>query len=299
MTNEVESDDLQVKTLSQIARNASTALRDPEILQKWMQYQLAVFMRREPVLRIGSSGFSGFPHFNAYLGAWKYRPDDAETRFLRRNLHGAKAIVDVGANFGALTALMCELAPGARVYAFEPHPKTFAALDRNVRSNGLAERVFCGQTAVGKAIGTAHFLDTGEPATNRLAAKGGNTFEVALTTIDSFCRQHELPFVDFMKIDVEGAEAEVLLGAGAMFAKRLIGSGMIEICPGNLKLFGRRVSDLRAFFETHGYDLCWFGTDGRATAAVQTELPDDLCRNAAFMPKRPLPDEARLRQRNA
>jgi len=273
-----------VKSLACITRNVTAVVGNPEILQKWIQYQWAIRTGREPMLHIGSEVFGGFPHFNAYLGAWKYRPDDSEILFLKRSLRDAMTVLDVGANFGVLATLMGEFAPKAKVYAFEPHPQTFAALKRNVAANRLADRVRCIQSAVGTAVGTVSFLDTGAPATNRIASPGDHTFEVVLTTIDAFRREHDLTSVDFLKIDVEGAELDVLRGAHASFEKKLIRRGMIEICPGNLKQFGTSVAELQAFFAAHSYDLCWYGPQGDAVAAVSAELPEDFLGNAAFMP---------------
>ncbi len=286
-TDDLDPAEFDVKSLAHLARNASTALRDPEILQRWIRYQWAARTGHEPALRIGAGIFRGFPHFNAYLGAWKYRPDDAERHFLACSLRGAKTVLDVGANFGVLTALMCELAPDAQVYAFEPHPQTFAALQRNTGSNALAARVHCVQGAVGASVGTTAFLDTGAPATNRIVSGGDHTFQVALTTVDVFCQEHRLSSVDFLKIDVEGAERNVLAGAAGMFGRRLIRCGMIEICPGNLKQFGKKVDDLHAFFATYGYELFWFGADGGPIGAVPLDLPESFLGNAGFRPAQP------------
>lgn len=273
-----------MKSITHLAKNASTALRDPEILHRWIRYQWAARTGQEPALRIGAGIFRGFPHFNAYLGAWKYRPDGAEEQFLVRSLHGAKTVLDVGANFGVFTMLMCEYALDARVYAFEPDPRTFAALQRNVSANELTNRVRCIQSAVGASVGTAAFLDTGAPATNRIVSGGDHTFQVALTTVDVFCREHDLSSVDFLKIDVEGAELDVLAGAACLFEKRLIRSGIIEVCPGNLKQFGKKVGDLLEFFAAHGYELFWFGADGDPIGLVQPDVPSGFLGNAGFCP---------------
>jgi FkbM family methyltransferase len=274
-----------VKSFAHLARNVTTAVRDPEILAKWIEYQWATQTRREPALRIGPAAFRGFPHFNAFLGAWKYRPDDLEISFLKSSLRGAATILDVGANFGVLTVLMGELAPNARIYAFEPHPQTFKALVRNVDANELSGRASLIQSAVGASNGAVSFLETASPATNRIADKDDRTLQVRLTTIDTFCREHDLAAIDFLKIDVEGAELDVLKGAAAIFEKKLVRRGMIEICPGNLKQFGTSVIDLRNFFDIHGYDLRWYGPDGGAGAPVSADLPENFLGNAAFAPR--------------
>ncbi len=276
----------RVKSLAHFVRNARTAIRDPEILQRWIQYQWAIKTGRKPALRLGPGTFAGFPNFNAFLAAAKYPPSELEILFLKRSLQDARTIIDVGANYGGLTVLMCDYAKNANAYAFEPHPQTFATLVQNVDSNGLAGRVQCIQSAVGASIGSVAFSDTGDPATNRIVFDHDETIQVALTTIDAFVRERRLPSIDFLKIDVEGAELDVLRGADASFENGAIRCGMIEICPGNLERFGKAVIDLKAFFDAHGYDLRWYGPGGRAVVPVSADLPKDFLGNAAFLSRR-------------
>jgi len=275
---------LFVKSLAQLTRNVSTAVRNPAVLQKWLQYRWAVYSGNEPTLCIGSNIFKGFPNFNAYLGAWQYRPDRSEISFLSRNLRPAGTVIDVGANFGVLTILIGALSPSSTVYAFEPHPRTFDSLKRNVSDNRLAHRVHCIQSALSTSIGTVAFADGAAPATNRIVRGSDQSIEVPVTTIDTFCQARNLGTIDFLKIDVEGAELDVLSGARTYFENKSIRVGMIEICPGNLKHFGKSVADLREFFETHEYDLRWYGENGEVAATVSEELPEDFLGNAVFTP---------------
>ena len=125
------------------------------------------------------------------------------------------------------------------------------------------------------------------PATNRIAANGPDAIQVEITTLDTFCRQSGVPAIDFLKIDVEGAEVDVLRGARELFAERRVDGGMIEICPGNLRQFETSVADLRAFFAEHDYDLCWWDSEGRPSDPISADVPDDFLGNAAFMPRLP------------
>ncbi|MGH9412052.1 MAG: FkbM family methyltransferase [Vicinamibacterales bacterium] len=129
-------------------------------------------------------------------------------------------VLDIGANVGAYTILFAHWVGSAgRVFAFEPAPDARHALERHVRLNRFDDRVEVVPMAVSNADGAAAF--TVDPHGGASALKGavgtGETIDVPTTTIDSFCaRQGIQPRV--IKIDVEGAELDALVGARRVLA---------------------------------------------------------------------------------
>lgn len=138
-------------------------------------------------------------------------------------------VYDVGAHIGYLTLLFARLA--AEVYAFEPTTETLPYLRHNVRSKPNVEIV---ESAAGAAAGSAEmFVETLTGQNNTLAdsfqfertvAQAGRVAvhtghqTVPVVTLDDFAAEHSPP--DFVKIDVEGYEWEVLQGAGALLHDR-------------------------------------------------------------------------------
>jgi FkbM family methyltransferase len=122
--------------------------------------------------------------------------------------------LDVGANVGAYALLFGRwMGPGGRVYAFEPAPDAFDGLSRHVALNGLGGVVTPVRAAAAGASGTATLRVDGISGANRLSdGGGGGSIDVEAVTIDDFCAREGIrPSV--IKIDVEGAELEVLRGA--------------------------------------------------------------------------------------
>ena len=125
---------------------------------------------------------------------------------------GAVAL-DVGANVGAYALLFGAWArPGGRVFAFEPAPDAFDGLRRHVDLNGLGDVVRPIRAAVAERSGEAALLADGFSGANRLSASSVRTAMVETVSVDDFCARERIN-PTLMKIDVEGAELEVLRGA--------------------------------------------------------------------------------------
>lgn len=114
--------------------------------------------------------------------------------------------VDVGANIGTYTVIAAET--GAKVWAFEPHPLTFANLQKNVALNDL-DQVTCFNYAVSNNVGTVHFSDFSESALNRIDENG--VLSVVSATLDQMCENRKFSKC-IVKIDVEGNDFLVLQG---------------------------------------------------------------------------------------
>jgi FkbM family methyltransferase len=119
---------------------------------------------------------------------------------------------DIGANIGAYTLVASEQAL-ARVYAFEPHPATFKLLTENIAINGR-DNIKALNLALGNQEGTVDFLGEYGSPLNRVVADGHilqNTIKVPMRRAADICRDYNVS-PDFVKVDVEGFEYEVLKG---------------------------------------------------------------------------------------
>jgi len=124
-------------------------------------------------------------------------------------------IIDGGAFKGETSFWFLSKGAG-KVYAFEPDPYNFLVLFKNIKRNKAEDKIIPVQKGFSNKIGTFSLYATG---TGRSAVlTGGNeTFECI--TLDSFVEKEGVDRLDFIKLDVEGAELEVLEGAVEMIKK--------------------------------------------------------------------------------
>jgi FkbM family methyltransferase len=127
--------------------------------------------------------------------------------------------LDVGGCWGE-TALWLShvVGPGGQVHTFEPTPANRKILAKNLELNpGHGSRVTVWDTALSNKSGETMFVQNllAAGATVRAAAneQTGETCELVTDTIDAMVQRGDLPRVDFIKVDVEGADLGVLQGA--------------------------------------------------------------------------------------
>ena len=131
-------------------------------------------------------------------------------------------VVDVGANIGCHTISYANFNPKCEVWSFEPQEKLHGILSRNVERNNMADRVHvfkCGLGHEGRDA-TMSSLDKVYDANQRGHNKGGLGIgeggeAISIRTLDSL----DLPGLDFLKIDVEGAEGLVIQGGAETIKK--------------------------------------------------------------------------------
>lgn len=158
--------------------------------------------------------------------------EEPECRFVMRFLQSGMTVIDIGANIGQYTLIAADIVGGhGHVHSFEPNPANFSELALNVAMNDLQSRCTLIDSAVSDSIGTAR-LSLHPPGLNvystignqeRAAVLGHKV--VATETIDNYViNTHHCKSVDFIKIDTEGAELQVLHGA-----RRLLNSDMAPV----------------------------------------------------------------------
>lgn len=137
---------------------------------------------------------------------------------------GTRTVLDVGANIGCTALLLSQLSQS--VHAFEPSPTTFAFLRQNLLANGVgnvtAHNLGLGLEDGGAELTYSPSNRSGGFVSGRTRASGDHVRErISLRRLDTAVRELGLRSVDFIKIDVEGFEGQVLKGgADTLFRHR-------------------------------------------------------------------------------
>jgi FkbM family methyltransferase len=188
-----------------------------------------------------------------------------ETRFLERMLAAIQpgdTLFDVGANIGVLSILLAAVkrADGITVHAFEPEERNVERLRKNISLNGL-NSVHAHAFGLGAETGTVSFYVDGEAGTGThsmlaSAAGGRERIEIQIRRGDEFIAEHDAA-PDVVKIDVEGAEMEVLRGMTQALAQRSVRDWFLEVHPDRLESSGSSVDEIFALFDDAGYSRVW------------------------------------------
>lgn len=123
------------------------------------------------------------------------------------NLGGV--VLDLGANIGAFSIYAARY--GATVYAIEPEPHNLDALKNNIEINNMTNNIYVCPYAISDYKGTAVINDSGGGSS--IKDDGAFGAEVEVMPLNNFFDLYHINSVDVLKIDIEGAEVEVILGA--------------------------------------------------------------------------------------
>jgi FkbM family methyltransferase len=200
-----------------------------------------------------------FSHFGRELAMQgDYEPQMRKT--IVHYLKPGDTFVDLGANegfFSVQAAAIC--GPGGRVVAIEPQNRLLDVLRENLRLNEIrcAEVI---SVAVSDKPGTAMLylapdINTGGSGLSNAARYPVRAQPTSLRTLSQVLDENRIDHVDFMKVDIEGFEWEMLTGAPEVFATHRIRAMAMEIHESLLQRRGLDAGEILRKLETFGYRI--------------------------------------------
>lgn len=177
-------------------------------------------------------------------GVW----EPEETSFLQRTLRPGMVFVDVGANIGYYTVIAAGLVGSAgKVFAFEPDPRNFTLLQKNVAEN-RCQNVITDQKAIAASThrlflhrSSANFGDhrTYEPRVEPAQAHGSkrSAVPVEALSLDDYFAGNPTD-IDFLKMDIQGSEYDALIGMRRTLRRNSDVTVLTEFWPTGLKQAG-------------------------------------------------------------
>jgi FkbM family methyltransferase len=184
-------------------------------------------------------------------GTWE---TDLTERLLEIACQGGKVLVEVGANLGYFSLIWAAAAPDNRVFAFEPSPRNIDLLRKNVYLNGLQDRIYVLPIAIGNTIGL-HQFNLGPPSQTGWGGlaprKGDSSLTVVVNKLDDLFSAEDR--IDFLKIDVEGADTWVLQGGEQLFRRKQILQVAYEQHKNGMELLGIQTGEAEEWLDSVGY----------------------------------------------
>ena len=185
-----------------------------------------------------------------------------EMDFFRANFLPDMTLIDVGANVGLYSG-MALATPGfqGRILAIEPHAESRRFLQGTLRSNGSVEqqrRVVVSDLAASDRAGTLTLYENSQNrGDNRIYPDPllDRTEPIASDTLDRICEQSGIGSVQFLKIDVQGAEAKVIHGAARVLAQSTDCILMTEFWPYGIARSGSDALGYLASLRALGFAL--------------------------------------------
>lgn len=212
--------------------------------------------------------------FRAWRRNKTWAKHEPETPYLADLLSGAPVCLHVGASDGRHSYVMTQVAPKARIYAFEPSAFAFEVLKVAIRWHGIGKQVTAIHAAAADKAGElllvtpkktsgrmgrayAYVAETRPNGAARpdLEDTGMDVQTTPVVTLDGFCAEHGIDRVDFIRMDIEGAEQKALMGALAILDRDLP-HVLLEIHPPMLQArFGGSGEEVLRIFEKLGYRM--------------------------------------------
>lgn len=217
------------------------------------------FPDKDTVVRINGHKLLVFSPRNNLIGRALYQNGVWEppvTEAIEKLTRPGMIAIDVGADIGYYTLQMSRLVgPQGRVVAFEPIPDARRRLEHNIALNGC-KNIEVSEYALGNQEGTVYLEDPFKKSRLNLTKSSGEEgdIKVSIKRMDDLAEQMNLPSVDIVKMDIEGAEHEALLGMESILKKHhpiLI----VEVHNRFLPLFGTTAQDLLNWLKSLNYQI--------------------------------------------
>ncbi len=189
-----------------------------------------------------------------------------EFEAISRIVRQGNVVIDIGANVGTHSYIMSKIIGNEGVqYSFEPVPETYKILMENVALNRISNTI-CINSALSDNDGSvdmnifpmdfSEWNSFGTPDTNE--SKPISKINVNTIKLDTFIRNNNIKYVDFIKIDAEGAEKNIFDGSVNVFNTNRVGVISFEISKIPLAGNGSNSNDIFDFLKKIEFNVYEF-----------------------------------------
>lgn len=195
-----------------------------------------------------SSSYLCWNGLTGLTGNWYYGlMEMEEMSFASHMLRDNDVFFDIGANVGAYSILISQHV-NCKVFSFEPHPKTFEYLSRNIRIQKNPELIKIFNYALGDKSGKVSFTENLDTVNHISLGSNEKSINVEMKILEKL----NLPCPSLIKLDVEGFEYQVLKGANSVLNNLNLKAIIIEI-NGSGKNYGISDSEIHDFLISYNF----------------------------------------------
>lgn len=203
------------------------------------------------------------PKDSLRLSIFPYEP--VETELVKREVKKGDIALNIGANIGYYTLILARLVgQEGKIYAFEPDPDNFALLTKNVEINNY-QNVILEEKAVSNRTGKGRlYLSKYNKGDHRVydCYDGRGSIEIEVTRLDDYFKGYNGK-IDFIKLDVQGAEGGVIQGMLSLLEKTKNLKMLTEIWPPGLEKFGTGFKKYLRLLLEYGFKLYYINEEER------------------------------------
>ncbi|MHA2295012.1 MAG: FkbM family methyltransferase [Candidatus Hodarchaeales archaeon] len=183
-------------------------------------YYWNCFWKKEPVWDLGDMKFITRRGSTDRLGVFEickmdlYNPKGLE-------INREDVVVDVGGNIGAFTVYAAKKADKGTVIVYEPFPENFALMNRNIALNDMSniqvyEKGFSDKTGIEKL-----YLSELGHGNHSITNDSKKSIDIPCVSIQDVFAQNNLEIIDFLKMDIEGAEYKIFFSMPVEYLQRI------------------------------------------------------------------------------
>lgn len=210
--------------------------------------------------------------------------ENSETKLASRLIKKGMTVIDIGANLGYYTLIFSSLAgKEGKVYAFEPDPSNYRLLKKNIEANGFRNAIAVKKAVSSKSGKLGFYLSEEHRGDHRSYDPGGKRKKITVScvSIDEFAKKKIRP--DFIKIDVQGAEFQVMKGMSRTLDRS---GGMVIVCefyPSAMIRCGDSPTEFLEFLEGKGFRLAFIDERNGRTETADSGSILRMCKNNKYV----------------
>jgi FkbM family methyltransferase len=181
---------------------------------------------------------------------WAFRKYD----YFGFRVNAGDVVVDIGANIGTFSLYAAKACGASRVISFEPFPDNYRMLSKNVETNQLSNVTFVNEAVAGQSGLRTLKLDPADSGSHSLVWDSSErAIEVKCCTLNDVFERFSLAKIDYLKMDCEGSEYEILENATSRLQQ------ISRISMETHTTADRKAEDIEKLLRAHGFEVKLFG----------------------------------------